>query len=67
VKSHPAQYRRPSRGVNRSTATRRPDGLRLDSRFQVWLYKTLIDRILGTLPADDIERVAEALRQAFAL
>jgi mRNA interferase MazF len=29
--------------------------------------KTLINRILGTLPADDIERVADGLRQAFAL
>ncbi len=70
VSSQPKYYRRPGPGDRplrhwKAVGLRYPSTARISKILAV--DRALIRRILGTLPPDDVERVADGLRQAFAL
>ena len=70
VSSQPRYYRRPGPGDHplrhwKSVGLRYPSTARVSNILAV--DKSLIQRVLGVLPPDDLERVAGGLREALAL
>jgi hypothetical protein len=70
ISSQPRYYERPGPGDHplhhwKAVGLRHPSTVRLSNILAV--EKTIVKRILGTLPVEDLERVADGLRQAFAL
>jgi len=70
ISSQPRYYRKPGPGDHplkhwKATGLRHPSTVRISNILAV--DKKLINRVLGTLHADDLARVEHGLREAFGL
>jgi mRNA interferase MazF len=70
ISSQPRYYRRPGPGDHplrrwKAVGLRYPSTARVSNIVAV--DKAIVSRILGVLPPEDLERVTQALRQAFGL